>query len=61
VATAGDVQAVMASGRQDWYHCSRGQMVMHYPFFMNETLTDFYVDVLRQAQARCQGLEGGPS
>jgi hypothetical protein len=58
VATAGDVEAVMASGRQDWYHLSRGQMVMHYPFFMNETLADFYVAVLRQAQARFQGPEG---
>jgi hypothetical protein len=61
VATAGDVQAVMASGRQDWYHCSRGQMVMHYPFFMNETLTDFYVDLLRQAQARHRASADGPS
>jgi hypothetical protein len=61
VATDDDVKAVMVSGGQDWYHLSRGQMVMHYPFFMSETLADFYVDVLRRAQARQRAAGSGPS
>jgi hypothetical protein len=61
LATTDDVRVVMMSGRQEWYHCSRGQMVMHYPYFMHETLADFYVDVLRQAQTRHRASTDQPS